>query len=96
MSNTRIVTDVLMGFIVEAYPIMVHKKQMQDGTRRVMEIIEAVGIQNGTVQANTLYRFDSETGDFSRVHGVSDGLAEILRENGAEKAAVDRFREVKA
>jgi hypothetical protein len=30
-----------------------------------------------------------------REHGVSDELAEILRSNGADKAAIDRFREVK-
>lgn len=95
MSNTRIASDILLGFIVEAYPVMVHKKQMQDGTRRIMEIIEATGIKDGTVQASTLYRFDGDTGEYVRVRGISDGLAEILRENGADKAAVDRFREVK-
>ncbi len=95
MSNTRIASDILLDFIVEAYPIMVHKKQLPDGTRRIMEIAEAVGIQNGTVQTNTLYRFDGETGKYIRAHGISDALADILRENSADKAAIARFREVK-
>ncbi|MHB1315310.1 MAG: ATPase, T2SS/T4P/T4SS family [Christensenellales bacterium] len=95
MSNTRIASDILLGFIIEAYPLMVHKKQMPDGTRRIMEIIEATGVQDGTVQASTLYRFDNETGEYIRAHDISDALAHILRENGADKATVDRFRGVK-
>ena len=96
MSGTSIATNILMSFVIEAFPIMVYKKQMQNGTRRMMEIIEAVGIKNGAVQANTLYRFEpcGEAGDFVRVNGISDALAEMLRENGADKAAVDQFREV--
>jgi len=94
MSNTNISTAVLMGFVVEAFPVMVFKRQFPDGTRRVMEIVEATGIQNGVVQANTLYRFEAETGEYVREHGVSNELAEILRSNDADKAAIDRFREV--
>ncbi|MGI5849916.1 MAG: CpaF family protein [Christensenellales bacterium] len=95
MSNTNISTAVLLSFVVEAFPVMVFKRQFPNGTRRVMEIVEATGIQSGVVQANTLYRFDAETDEYVREHGVSDELAEILRSNGADKAAIDRFREVK-
>ncbi len=96
MSGTNIATNILMSFVVEAFPVMVYKRQFPDGTRRIMEIVEAVGVQNGMVQANTLYRFetDGETGEFVRVHGITDGLAEVLRGNGASKTAVDSFREV--
>lgn len=97
MSGTSIATNILMGFVVEAFPVIVYKKQMQDGTRRIMEIIEATGVQDGAIQANTLYRFEHNegTGEFIRVSGISDGLVDVLRENGADKAAVDRFREVR-
>lgn len=96
MSGTNINTEILLSFIVEAFPVMVFKRQFPDGTRRMMEIVEAAGIREGKVQANTLFRFepDEEEGRFNRIHGISDGLAEILRENGAAKAAIDRFREV--
>jgi pilus assembly protein CpaF len=94
MSSTNITTAVLLGFVVEAFPVMVFKRQFPDGIRRVMEIVEATGIQNGEVQANTLYRFEAETGEYVREHGVSDDLAEILRSNGAGKAAIARFKEV--
>jgi pilus assembly protein CpaF len=94
MSSTNISTAVLLGFLVEAFPVMVFKRQFPDGTRRIMEIVEATGIQNGVVQANTLYRFEGETGKYVRKHGVSDELAEILHGNGANKATVDRFWKV--
>jgi pilus assembly protein CpaF len=95
MSGTNISTHILMSFVVEAFPIMVFKKQMPDGTRRIMEIVEATGIQNGVVQANTLYRFETETGKYVREHGISDELAEIMRGNGADMASVVRFMEVR-
>ena len=95
MSGTNISTHILMGFVVEAFPIMVFKKQMPDGTRRVMEIVEATGIKDGVVQASTLYRFETETGEYVREHGISDELAESMRGNGADKAVIERIREVR-
>lgn len=94
MSGTNISTQILMGFVAEAFPIMVFKKQLSDGTRRIMEIVEATGVQNGIVQANTLFRFEADTGKYVREHDISDELAESLRSNGAEKAVVEKLREV--
>lgn len=95
MSGTAIATNILISFVAEAFPLMVFKKQAEDGTRRIMEIVEATGVHDGVVQANTLYRFeqDGETGEFVRVNGISDSLADTLRENGADKAAVAHFKE---
>ena len=96
MSGTNISTDILIRFVVEAFPIMVYKRKFPDGTRRIMEIIEATGVQNGVAQARTLYRFEpyGPKSSFVRVNGISGELADVLLENGADKAAVDRFREV--
>ncbi len=96
MSGTNISTTVLMSFVAEAFPIMVFKRQFPDGTRRIMEIVEATGTQNGMVQANTLFRFetDGENGMFVQLNGISDELADMLRENGADKTTVDRLMEV--
>ncbi len=96
MSGTNISTEVLLSFVVEAFPVMVFKRQFPDGTRRIMEIVEATGIHNGAVQARTLYRFEShgEAGKFVRACGISDTLASLLRDNGAEPGEIDRFREV--
>jgi pilus assembly protein CpaF len=97
MSVTNIATDILMSFVAEAFPIMVFKRQFPDGTRRIMEIVEATGVQNGIVQASTLFRFetDGDAGGFVRVNGISDGLADLLRENGADKTTIEHLREVR-
>ena len=95
MSGTNISTQILMGFVAEAFPIMVFKNQMPDGTRRIMEIVEAICVQNGVIQANTLFRFEADTGEYVREHEMSDELAESLRSNGADKAMIAKFREVR-
>lgn len=97
MSGTNITTNILMSFVAEAFPVMVFKRQFPDGTRRIMEIVEATGVKDGMVQASTLFRFetDRDKGMFVRVNGISDGLADVLRENGADKTTVGRLKEVR-
>lgn len=95
MSDTKITTHVLMGMVIEGFPIMVFKKQMPDGKRRIMEIVEATGSWDGDVQANTLFRFSIHpdcSGEFVRVNGISEQLADLMLENGADPALVEHFR----
>lgn len=96
MSGTNISTAVLLGFVVEAFPVMVFKRQLSDGTRRIMEIVEATGVRDGVVQARTLFRYEQQgdTVAFVRTCGISDSLACMLRENGAQQSAINRIREV--
>ncbi len=92
MSGTNIYTNILIGFVAEAFPIMVFKRQFPDGTRRIMEIVEATGVRDGVVQARTLFRF--EDGQFVQMGRISESLAMTLMENGAPAAAVGRFKVV--
>jgi len=96
MSGTNISTNILMSFVAEAFPVMVFKRQFPDGTRRIMEIAEATGVIDGAVQTNSIFRYEANGSqdEYRQVNGISDGLAEILRENGADKAMIDRFMEV--
>ena len=74
---------------------MVFKKQMPDGKRRIMEIVEATGSWDGEVQATTLFRYTVKhdgSGGFARVNGISDQLADAMLENGADPNLVDKFR----
>ena len=98
MSGMNISTNILMGFVAEAFPIMVFKRQFPGGTRRIMEIAEATGVKNGSVEINTLYRFEMQNegkGRFVKVNGISNTLADLLRENGADNADIDRLRKVR-
>ena len=91
MSGTNISTHILMGFVVEAFPIMVFKKQMADGTRRIMEIVEATGIVDGVIRADTLYRFDIEKQQYLQEGTISDCLAQQLLDDGVNKKTLSRF-----
>lgn len=89
MSETSIPSHILMGMLVEAYPIMVFCKQMADGARRIMEIVEATGSWEGDVRATTLFRW---TGEDYRLEGsISRDLADILLENGADAKVVEQL-----
>jgi pilus assembly protein CpaF len=90
MSRTNIATDILMGFVAEAFPVMVFKRQFPDGTRRMMEIVEATGVREGRVETRTLFDYDTEQGRYRRVNGISEELAGILRDNGADKTLICR------
>ena len=50
--------NLLMQIMVEAFPVVVYTKQLEDGSRHIMEIIEGVSYKNEEVQYNTLYKFD--------------------------------------
>lgn len=64
----RIETMVLMGMdipiaairqqVASAIDIMIHLGKLQDNSRKVIEIIEIVGITDGQIQINPIYRYD--------------------------------------
>lgn len=102
MSGTRINDRLLLSMIVEAFPVIVFKKQLPDKSRRVMEIFEATGVTDGEVVGHTLYRFRITDNRYEngvvRIEGrhekaepVSDALAQGLLEGGAPLSLVRRF-----
>ena len=50
--------DILMQIMVEAYPIAVFTKQLEDGSRKVMQIIEGEDYLDGRLIYRPLYQFD--------------------------------------
>ena len=95
MSGTAIITHILMSFVVEAFPIMVFKRQFSDGVRRIIEIVEAVEVKDGMVKANTLFRYDMQKQEYIKANDISEALMEALQENGADMKEMLRFTEVK-
>lgn len=91
MGGTELSDMTLMRFIIEAFPVMVYKKQMADGTRRIMEIVEATSLEDGVIQATTLFRFDIETQQHVHVGVISDALAQRLLDDGIDKKTLMRF-----
>ncbi len=66
---SRLETMVLMGMempvtairkqIVSGFDIMVHLGRLRNGSRKVLEIAEPVGFENGEVQMKTIYQFQT-------------------------------------
>lgn len=100
MQDTRISDHLLLEMIAEAFPIVIHKKKLPDGSRRIMEIFEATGTHDGRVEGQTLYRFSIEdnvtgpdgklhiVGHHEKVNPLSDTLAQTLLDNGASRELV--------
>lgn len=96
--------DTLMRLAVEAFPIVIYMAQLKDGTRRVMEVMEAESFVRGQgLTTRTIFRFTVDDniydkdgkatvkGHFEQVNGISKRLQRILLNNGAEKKVVDRY-----
>ena len=50
--------EVLMQIMVEAYPIVVYTKQLEDRSRKIMEIIEGEGYEDGSLIYRSLYKYE--------------------------------------
>lgn len=85
--------DILLQIMVEAYPIIIYTKQLQDGSRKIMEIIEGEDYTDGKLVSRSLYRFEVEDnraggddiqiiGWHKRVDGISDALHKRFLDNG--------------
>lgn len=98
--------DTLMRLCVEAFPIIVYMKQLNDGVRRVMEVLEGEKFMPGEgLICRTLYRFDTfdtlknpdgsveVKGKHSRVSPISPNLQKVLLNGGAPRNAVLGYAE---
>lgn len=86
--------EILMQIMVEAYPIVVYTRQMEDGSRKIMEIIEGEDFVSGRLRFHTLYRYDitdnrispdghtTIVGDHRRLHGISEALQHRMLDHG--------------
>ncbi len=95
--------DILMQIMVEAFPIIVYTKQLDDGSRKIMEIIEGEDFADGKVQNRTLFRYDvlengtdkagnvKIVGKHTQCGNISDTLRRRLMENGISAKELAAF-----
>lgn len=94
--------DTLMKMMVEAFPIIVFQRQLQDGSRKMTEIIEGEDYINGKLIYRTLFRYvvddnavtngkSNIEGHFEMVQNISESLRNELIQNGAPKRIADLF-----
>jgi pilus assembly protein CpaF len=106
MSKTNMKESLLMKLIISAFPIMVYKAQLADGSRKVMEIFEASKYDESKseVEGRLLYRFQidkvvkNENGEIIKIKGkhkrvnkISNKLARHLYTYGCEKNQIDKY-----
>lgn len=105
-AGTSLSEERLLKNIVEAFPVMVFKRQLPDKSRKYMEVFEATGVQNGEVTGSTLYQYavdryerDMEgritkaVGSHRRMGNISAALAERLLIGGVPEKEIRRFTE---
>ena len=60
LQAVEVPVDAIRNQITEAIDIMIHVSRMQDGSRKVMEIAELAGIEDGVIATNPLFRYVTE------------------------------------
>ena len=95
--------SVLMEIMVEAYPIVVFTKQLEDRSRKIMEILEGEDFRDGQLISRTLYKFEVEdnvtdrdgnvrvVGHHRKVSLISDTLKKRLLDNGISNKELAEF-----
>ena len=60
--------------IASAIDLIVHISRLRDGSRRITQVVEVVGMENDTITANTLFDFDYGKGvdDNGRFRGLPE------------------------
>jgi pilus assembly protein CpaF len=96
--------ETLMGYVTEAYPIIVFCKQLENKQRRMMEIMECEILADGTRNYRTLFQYVitenrmDEKGKFI-IEGyhkqkgcISESLSKRLLENGITIEMINRMK----
>ncbi|MCL2497166.1 MAG: Flp pilus assembly complex ATPase component TadA [Symbiobacteriaceae bacterium] len=104
LADTTLTEERLLRNIVSAFPLMVFKRQLPDGSRKVMEIFEATGVVAGEVSGNTIYKFvvsgkESDEqghivkirGEHLRVGSLSPKLCQQLFDEGVDLEFIYRY-----
>ena len=97
--------DTLMDLVTEAFPIVVFAKQLEDKSRKIMEIIEGEGCEGERLIYRTLYSYnvldntvDADgrplvVGRHKKVSEMSSSLQKRLLDNGISHKELDEFLE---
>lgn len=94
----------LMHIMVEAFPVVVYTKQLQNGSRKIMEIIEGTSYdeKEGEVKYTSLYKYDitrnkkvnGETvivGKHKKTGVMSSALRQTFLDNGLSEEELAKF-----
>jgi len=95
--------SILMQIMVEAYPVVVYTKQLEDRSRKIMEIIEGEDFIDGKLIYRTLYQYDvmdntvnekgevKVIGQHKKIGNISETLKKRFLDNGISIKELNQF-----
>ena len=95
--------SVLMQIMVEAYPVVVFTKQLEDRSRKIMEIIEGEEFTDDKLIYRSLYKYDvvdnitdedgepKVVGRHCKLEMISENLRKRFLDNGISAKELERF-----
>ncbi len=95
--------DIIISLVAEAFPLGIYMKQLEDGSRRLMEIAECELTGHGEYTTRSIYRYDiiSEEkgadgnvvikGRFVKANPPSDAFMKRLRDNGVSAGRLEIY-----
>ena len=94
--------DTLMDLVTEAFPVVAFSKQLEDKSRKIMEIMECEILPTGERRYNTLYHFKIEenrlvdgkyriSGHHEAVHPISESLQKRFIDNGMPQEVLQQL-----
>jgi len=79
LSAAELPLHVIRGQIASAIDIMIHLSRYRDRSRRVAEISEITGVEQGEVKLNPLFRFQEVGESHGRMIGALERVGELSR-----------------
>ena len=98
--------DTILSLVTEAFPIGIYLKQLDDGSRHIMEIAECIQGEKGKYETRTLYRYDiidevrnpdgtaRIIGKHVKVNPPTENFMKRLRDNGVPKDKLEIYGRV--
>jgi len=95
--------NTLFGMAAMAFPVLVHAEKGEDNVRRITEIREVTGFDNGAIGSRMLFEFvvedniyDGDTctkveGKFVQMNPISKKLAKRLLKKGTQRSEIEPY-----
>lgn len=88
LSGADLPIGVVRKQIASAIDIFIHLSRLRDRSRRVMEISEVIGMENGEVVLNRLYQFKELGEQEGKLIGVLERTGTMLRTEKLSMAGI--------
>lgn len=95
--------NTLFSMASRAFPILVHAEKNSDSKRRITEIREVTGYEDGKMQSRMLFEFEIKdniyegdvcievVGDFVQRNPISESLTRLLLKKGARRSEIEPY-----